>query len=145
MPQTITPLADETPSDLAARTLGDASLFREVLGLNPQLDPFLPILQNAGTNGISEKEILAPLVNELASRAEPALTSIRSGVESALRVTKSALSQTRQYAAIADSFGLDLSSELNGVLGPAENALGVAQTAITEYGTSVKLVDWLLG
>jgi hypothetical protein len=48
----VAPLADETPSDLAARSLGNASAFREILNLNPELDPFLPILQSAAAGTV---------------------------------------------------------------------------------------------
>lgn len=142
MPQTTTPLADETASDLAARTLGDASLFREILGLNASfnIDPFIPVIQSGG-----DAEILVPLKTELASRVQPALTSIKSGLESALRTTQSVIDRTKQYAEIGDSLGLNLSSEINGILGPVENGVLKSQEAVNEYGSSVKLVDWLLG
>ena len=149
MPQAITPLADETPSDLAARTLGDTSLFREVLKLNPALDPFLPVLQSAAAGTLTSQEILVPVAAELANRAEPALLSVRTGIESALRVTEGAIARVEKYAAIAGELGLtDLSTQINGVLGPAKNLLGEGQAAVTEYagsGGAIKLVDWLLG
>ena len=151
MPTTIAPLPGETIGDIAARVLGDASLFREVAALNPGLNLFGELV--AAEDGEGEEQaitqILVPLKSEIANRVSPALTSVRAGVESALRIADSAIAQVEKYAGIAESLGLaELSAEVNGVLGPVKNALAEGQAAVTEYGSeagAVKLVDWLLG
>ena len=129
-------------------------MFREILALNPKLSAFAPIAPAldraaAGDEEAALTEILVPLKFELANRVSPALTSVRAGVESALKITESAIARVEKYAAIAESAGLtELSSEVNGVLGPVKNVLGEGQKAVAEYGNgagAVKLVDWLLG
>jgi hypothetical protein len=148
MPTLTTPLPGETIGDIAARVLGDSSLFREIAALNPGIDIFGAITTAAeGGDGLTE--VLVPLKAEIANRVSPALTSIRTGVESALRIADSAIAQVEKYAGIAESLGLtELSAEVNGVLSPVKNALAEGQKAVTEYGSeagAVKLVDWLLG
>jgi hypothetical protein len=158
MPTTTTPLPGETIGDIAARVLGDASLFREVAALNPGLNLFGAVAEGGGAMGEDGEvggneqaitQILVPLKSEIANRVSPALTSVRAGVESALRIADSAIAQVEKYAGIAESLGLaELSAEVNGVLGPVKNALAEGQAAVTEYGSeagAVKLVDWLLG
>jgi hypothetical protein len=147
MPTLTTPLPGETIGDLAARVLGDSSLFREIAALNPEIDIFGAITTAEGGDGLTE--VLVPLKAEIANRVSPALTSIRTGVESALRIADSAIARVEKYAGIAESLGLtELSAEVNGVLSPVRNALAEGQKAVTEYGSeagAVKLVDWLLG
>jgi hypothetical protein len=147
MPTLTTPLPGETIGDIAARVLGDSSLFREIAALNPGIDIFGAITTAEGGDGLTE--MLVPLKAEIANRVSPALTSIRTGVESALRIADSAIAQVEKYAGIAESLGLtELSAEVNGVLSPVRNALAEGQKAVTEYGSeagAVKLVDWLLG
>lgn len=137
MPQQVTPLANETASDIAARLFGDSSLFREVLAANPGLGAFSEI--NAET-------IAAPLSSELLSFADPALTSVRTGVESALLTGSNALDKVKSYASVLDSVGLgELSAEVNGAFGQVENVLTKGQDAARKYTDGTRLVDWLLG
>jgi hypothetical protein len=145
--QAINPIAGETATELAARVLGDSSLFREVLALNPSLSPFTDLSAIAPSEN-GQIEVLAPLRSEL-GRLEPALTSVRTGINSALEAGGNLLERASSYAQIAGDLGFEeLSAQVNGVIGPADNALSAAQSAVNEYlnaDGAITLVEWLIG
>ena len=149
MPELAQTFENETSSNVAARLLGDPMLFRAIADLNPELALFAQEYAAEGGNleGAS-RSVLVPLADELSARISPALTSVRTGVETALRIGEQATGQIERYAQIADSLGLsELSASVNVAIGEVRNGLELTQSAVQEYGdvSGIQLVDWLLG
>ncbi|HEY9735490.1 MAG TPA: hypothetical protein V6D06_04380 [Trichocoleus sp.] len=132
MPIQIEALPGEDLATLAARTLGDPSRFREIANLNG----LNPLERLAGGLPIN-----IPTSAELLAQVEPALSSVVSGVESALLQTQTTLEQVSGYTTEAQR----LVGEVNGVLGNVESQLDTLLESARQYqGEAVRLVDWLL-
>ena len=131
---------------LSARIFnGDPLRFPEILDLNPNLDVFWDLAQEANID--------IPTPDQIFNYAQPALTSIGQALQEVNGFTEQATNAINQVAGQLPpelqgyaKEALDIVGEVNGIVGEAQTVLTNATDQLRQYqGKAVKLVPWLLG
>lgn len=130
MPQLVNTSGGQTLGSIAGRLYGDSSRFREIADLNG----FNPL------DDLSAISVVAPLQTEL-TRVEPALTRIRTGIDSTLAQAEEIVSRATGYSETARN----AVGDINNIFSSVESTLNQSLAFIADTRNEVsQTIDWLL-